>query len=225
MTTKAGVTGIDLIIFDCDGVLVDSEIIANKCFSDYLNAHGIPTTPSEVIEKHVGRSMASCKIMLEQSGHSLPDSFVDDIRSNMLEALSHGIDPIAGIHQALDQIDLPVCVASSGRFVKIRQSLKLTNLSAYFEDNIFSASQVDHPKPAPDLFLLAAKTMGFDPARALVIEDSSVGVQGGVSAHMNVVGFTGGSHCEPGHGHALRQRGAHHILDNMLDLPALINRL
>jgi len=213
---------IDLVIFDCDGVLVDSEVIANQSFSDYLISCDIPMSPSEVTAKFVGRALSSCKTILEDEGYTLPDTFIDDIRVRNLEALSHDLDPIPGIYKVLDKIIVPVCVASSGIPEKINQSLRLTELSDYFGQNIFSARQVQQSKPAPDLFLLAAKTMGVPPQNTLIIEDSMVGVEAGIAANMQVVGFTGGSHIGPGHGEQLVKLGAHHILENMENLIDLI---
>jgi HAD superfamily hydrolase (TIGR01509 family) len=219
---------IDLVIFDCDGVLVDSETLANQAFSEYLATLDIHLNPRQVTDDFVGRSLSSCKVILEDRGHTLPDSFVEDIWACIFQALSHDLQPIKGIHSTLDQIALPYCLASSGMPKKIEQSLRLTNLSDYFGANIFSAKLVEpgRGKPKPDLFLLAAETMGFNPARTLVIEDSEVGVQAGVAAQMIVVGFIGGSHIEAGSNHAdtLTRLGAQHIIEDMLELPTLINR-
>jgi HAD superfamily hydrolase (TIGR01509 family) len=215
---------IKLVIFDCDGVLVDSEPVANKVFSEYLISCDIPISPEDVTRKFVGRSLSSCKSILETEGWTVPDTFIDDIREQNLEALSRDLDPIPGIHAALDKIMLPVCVASSGLPVKINQSLSLTNLASYFGPHIFSAQHVSNGKPAPDLFLHAAKTMGVAPENTFVIEDSPVGVQAGVAAGMQVVGFSGGGHTEPGHDEMLQELGAHHVLDTMLELPDLIER-
>ena len=214
---------IELIIFDCDGVLVDSEPAACKCLSDYLKSCDIAFSPQEVSERFVGRSLSSCKAILEDDGWVLPKTFIEDIRQRNLAALSHDLDPIPGIHAALDTISQSVCVASSGLPVKINQSLALTNLAIYFGPHIFSARHVSNGKPAPDLFLLAAKTMGALPHNTMVIEDSPVGVEAGLAAGMRVVGFTGGSHAGAQHGTSLRNLGAHHILDTMLDLPDLID--
>ena len=214
---------IELIIFDCDGVLVDSESVASRIFSEYLHSLGIHLTQEEVTQQFVGRSLSSCKALLQAGGRTLPDTFADDVRERTLAALSHDLDPISGIHTVLDGISLPVCVASSGRPVKINQSLRVTNLVPYFGGNIFSADQVDNPKPAPDLFLHAAKTMGASPNNAMVIEDSHVGVQAGLAAGMRVVGFSGGGHTGADHGAQLSELGAHHILDDMHDLPNLIH--
>jgi HAD superfamily hydrolase (TIGR01509 family) len=215
-------TKIELLIFDCDGVLVVSEPVASRIFSEYLHSLDIHLTPEYVTQRCVGRSLSSCKALLQADGLTLPDTFTDDVRERTLAALSHDLDPISGIHTVLDGISLPVCVASSGRPVKIIQSLGLTNLSQYFGDNIFSADQVENPKPAPDLFLHAAKTMGASPGNTMVIEDSHVGVQAGLAAGMRVVGFTGGGHTGREHGAQVSELGAHHVLDDMHDLPRLI---
>ena len=215
-------TKIELIIFDCDGVLVDSESVASRVFSAYLQSHDIPLTQKDVSQRFVGRSLSSCKAMLLADGWTLPDTFADDVRERTFAALSRDLDPIPGIHSALDGISLPVCVASSGLPVKTDQSLRATNLWQYFGEHIFSAQQVSNGKPAPDLFLHAAKTMGVSPSNSMVIEDSPVGVQAGLAAGMQVVGFSGGGHAGPELGALLGELGAHHILDHMHDLPSLI---
>ena len=214
---------IELLIFDCDGVLVDSEPVASRIFSEYLHGLDIHLTAEEVTQRFVGHSLSSCMALLQADGRTLPDTFADDVRERTLAALAHDLDPISGIHTVLDGISLPVCVASSGLPVKIIQSLGVTNLAQYFGGNIFSAHQVNNAKPAPDLFLHAAKTMGARPRNTLVIEDSPVGVQAGLAAGMRVVGFCGGGHAGAEHGTRLSELGAHHVIDDMHDLPSLIS--
>lgn len=215
---------IDLIIFDCDGVLVDSEIISNQVFADYLSNHGLEITAQECIERFVGLSMSTCKSMVEKDGYPMPDSFIDKIYEATMDALSRDLEPICGIHDALASVSATksVCVASSGSPAKIDNSLTKAGLLDHFGDFVYSANQVSNGKPAPDLFLFAASQMETSPERSIVIEDSRAGVQAGVAAGMTVVGFTGGSHIHPGHGDALRSLGAYHILEDMAGLPALL---
>jgi HAD superfamily hydrolase (TIGR01509 family) len=215
----------DLIIFDCDGVLVDSEIILCGVYADYFTSAGFPHTAAEVSEKYLGVSDETTVAMLAAEGMMLPTTFSDDIQYRGKVALASDLEPISGIREALNRLNRPVCVASSGDHVSITRSLTTTGLLELFSPNLFSASQVENGKPAPDLFLFAAKCMGATPENALVIEDSPVGVQGGVAAGMTVVGFTGGSHIQPGHGDTLLNVGAHHILDDMAILPDLLEAL
>src|SRR5690349_11572951 len=157
----------DLVIFDCDGVLVDSEPIANRVFTDLLNEIGLRTTLEETMRDYVGRSMASCMaIVVERLGRPVPDDFVDAFRDRTADAFRAELRGVPGIETALDAITrdaLPTCVASSGEHRKIRLSLGLTGLLPRFEGRIFSAQDVPRGKPHPDLFLHAARTLGADP--------------------------------------------------------------
>ncbi len=217
---------VELVIFDCDGVLVDSEVIANQVFSDYLKRHGLDISPEDCTRRFVGLSLSSCKTKIaDEDGVVLPDNFVGKLRDETLVVLAESLDPVPGIRAALDAITLPVCVASSGSLEKITGALTKTGLIEHFGGKLFSADQVVHGKPAPDLFLYAAKHMNMDPTGAVVIEDSPAGVQAGAAAGMTVIGFTGAAHITDGHGAALRSSGAHHILDHMQDLPALLETL
>jgi HAD superfamily hydrolase (TIGR01509 family) len=140
----------------------------------------------------------------------------------MLARLEVDLKPVAGVADALARIDVPRCVASSSDRARIQMTLRWTGLAAFFGDHIFSGVDVAQGKPAPDLFLLAAKAMGFAPADCIVIEDSTLGVQAGVAASMPVIGFTGGSHTDPGHASRLSAAGAGTIVTAMADLPAAL---
>ena len=216
---------IDLIIFDCDGVLVDSEILSSQIYADYLTAVGFPHTPAECDARYLGMTDASMVRIFAQQGTPLPDTFVDDVLALEHDVMARDLQAIPDIHAALRDIDVPYCVGSSGHPGKINHSLTKTGLADFFGSNIFSGTQVENGKPAPDLFLFAAEQMNTPPERVLVIEDSPAGVQAGVAAGMTVVGFTGGSHISPGHDDTLCGLGAHHILDHMNGLPDLIARL
>jgi HAD superfamily hydrolase (TIGR01509 family) len=209
---------IDLIIFDCDGVLVDSEVVGNRVYAEYLTALGYPHSAQECNAKYLGMSDVHVMELFEGSGRSLPDTFRRDINHMIGHELSKSLEPIQGVETILKSIDIPYCVASSGTATKIQNSLTKTGLIKYFDGNLFSFEQVDNGKPAPDLFLFAANQMGVEPARTLVIEDSKAGVMAGVSAGMTVVGFTGGSHILTGHAESLLNLGAHHILSDMRKL-------
>jgi HAD superfamily hydrolase (TIGR01509 family) len=182
-----------LVIFDCDGVLVDSEPIAVRIDVEMLAEAGLEMSEAEVIERFVGRSP---QVMLDeieaQLGRSLPDGWFERAESRIRQAYTTELHPIAGIVEALEQIDLPVCVASSSGHDSIRLKLELTGLYERFAGRIFSASEVANGKPAPDLFLHAASRMGTYPARCVVVEDSRHGVQAARAAGMEVFAYSGG---------------------------------
>lgn len=178
------------VIFDCDGVLVDSEPIGNAVLAELITELGIPTTPEQSIATYMGRSLASCLAMLEQRlGHPPPADFADRYRAGVEAGWRRELRPVPGVVEALDAIDLPTCVASSGEHARMRLTLGLTGLLPRFEGRIFSATEVEHGKPAPDLFLHAASRMGFDPATTVVVEDTVPGVQAGRAAGMRVLAF------------------------------------
>lgn len=186
----------DLVIFDCDGVLVDSEPLALRINADMLAELGWQLTDEEIIDRFVGRSMASnVRVIEEHLGHAVPAVWIDRFRDRVTAAHEEHLTEIAGVREALTDITasgLRVCVASSGRPDRIRHSLALVGLSDVFGDAIFSATQVAHGKPAPDLFLLAAATLTTEPARCAVIEDSRYGVQAARAAGMYAYGYAGG---------------------------------
>lgn len=209
-----------LIIFDCDGVLVDSELIASRELAAYLTDLGRSTQAEECRESFTGLSLHSVSVKIETEwGVTLPNDFVAQLRTRDRAAFERNLKPVPGIFHALDKLDLkgiPYCVASSGTPEKIRHSLTVTGLLKRFDNHLFSASQVVNGKPAPDLFLFAAHSMGFDPAACMVIEDSVAGVQGAKAAGMRVLGFTGASHCGPGYAATLSQADA--VFDDLNDL-------
>ncbi len=185
---------IDLVIFDCDGVLVDSEPLANEELRKALAEEGLDMSFDAVVETFVGLSMNKVvTIAQDRLGHDLPDDFLDQLQIKTFAAFEQDLKPVAGIRDILTQLqDMPqkICVASSGSFEKMDMTLGLTNFKGFFQDNIFSASQVKRGKPYPDLYLYAAAQMDYDPARCLVIEDSLPGVQGAVAAGMDVLAYS-----------------------------------
>ena len=217
---------VDLVIFDCDGVLVDSEVISCRVHAETLTRHGYPITTEQVAARFMGRSALDAHAEIERElGHPLPADVEELRKAAILNALATSLEPIPYIHVALDATARPICVASSGFPAKIEQSLTSTRLHARFAPHIFSASQVARGKPAPDLFLFAAEQMHASPARCIVIEDSIPGITGALAAGMTVLGFHGGSHCGPGYGELLRAAGATITFDDMRQLPDLIGRI
>ncbi|CCB87385.1 putative uncharacterized protein [Parachlamydia acanthamoebae UV-7] len=186
-----------LVIFDCDGVLVDSEMIANRIDAEALTAIGYPITAEESIKQFVGMSTKSvCEKILNESGCQISPHFFSEQQTAVLEAfkieLCSLIEPVL---EFLTAQSIMRCVASSSSKERIFRSLEITDQIRFFETKaIFSSQQVSRGKPAPDLFLLAANQMGCAPAECLVIEDSSAGIQAALTAGMDVVGFMGGSH-------------------------------
>lgn len=216
---------IDLIIFDCDGVLVDSEVISCRAHADVLTRHGYPITSDQVLVRFLGVSEKDARRMVEQDiGRSLPDDLEQQINAATLQFYASDLQPITHIAAAIAAIDLPKCVASSGSPDKIHHGLTCAGLYDLLAPNIFSASQVARGKPAPDLFLFAAAQMRVAPGRCLVIEDSVPGVTGAHAAGMTVLGFHGGGHCPPDHAERLRAAGANLTFEDMRQLPELIRK-
>jgi HAD superfamily hydrolase (TIGR01509 family) len=213
----------ELLIFDCDGVLIDSEVIACRTDAACLAEIGIALSAEEIMERYVGISVASMFADIElRHDTTLPADFVETVRKRTADAFEADLLPMESVEAALQALPFARCVASSSAPARLRHSLSLTGLLHHFEPHIFSATQVARGKPAPDLFLFAASSMQAAPASCVVIEDSVAGVQAAVAAGMRVIGFTGGSHCRVGHAERLRAAGAAAICDRMHGLPALI---
>jgi HAD superfamily hydrolase (TIGR01509 family) len=179
-----------LVIFDCDGVLVDSEPIANRVLAQALCEIGLETTLESSLRDYMGRSWSACVEIFEaRLGRPLPPGFEAGFVARSEAALRAELLPVPGIHEALARIATPTCVASSGRHEKMRVTLGVTGLLERFEGRIFSSSEVARAKPWPDLFLHAAARMGAAPATCAVVEDSPRGVEAGVAAGMRVLGY------------------------------------
>jgi HAD superfamily hydrolase (TIGR01509 family) len=217
---------LDLVIFDCDGVLVDSEVIGCRAHSELLTRHGYPITAEQVLNRFLGVSDREARLIVEnETGRKLPDDFDAQVKAEILKYYADGLEAIAHVADAIAAINLPKCVASSSTPEKIRHGLECAGLYEQLAPHIFSATQVERGKPAPDLFLFAAEQMRAAPARCLVIEDSVPGVTGAVAAGMTVLGFHGGSHCLPGHAEKLRAAGAAVLFDDMRQLPDLVRNM
>ena len=213
---------LELIIFDCDGVLVDSERLANEVFAGVLEeVCGLQFTLQDMFDTFVGHSRLQCLQKIEALiGEPPPDELDRRYQQDINQALAQSVVAIDGIETVLEQLSLPCCVASSGSHEKMQMTLGKTGLIDYFDGNIFSTSDVERGKPHPDIYLHAAASMGVDdPARCLVIEDSPIGVTGAVAAEMKVFGFA-----ELMPAHRLQASGAHLVFERMRDLPELIAR-
>ena len=184
-----------LIIFDCDGVLIDSEVISARQLIAELKGYGVDMDMAFVSRHFLGRSYpVVLREVRERWGVALPDRFEADYRERLLAAFARELVPMPGVVEALAALSLPFCLATSSSPERMRRSLQITGLAALFEGRAFTASEVPRGKPAPDLFLHAAARMGVPPAACIVIEDSLNGIRAGLAAGMEVWHFTGGSH-------------------------------
>ncbi|WP_369224333.1 HAD family hydrolase [Streptomyces sp. R39] len=185
----------DLVIFDNDGVLVDSEPISNRLLAACLTELGHRTSYEDSIRDYMGSAMHRIhELVLERTGQRLPDDFDDVFHARVFAAFEEELKPVAGAAGVLEQLaadGVPYCVASSGSHERIRVGHRTTGLDGWFDESrIFSSQDVGRGKPAPDLFLYAAERMGVAPGRCAVVEDSPLGVQAAVAAGMDVYGFT-----------------------------------
>ncbi len=232
-----------LVIFDCDGVLVDSEVIAFDVLRQMLAALGKDMSPAECRQRFMGRRTPDVLAEIEKElGRPIPADIGARMKALLFERFRHELRPVAGVKDAIASLlerDLrekpastfshpaqgPICVASSSSPERIALSLEVTGLAPFFGDHVFSAEQVAEGKPAPDLFLFAAKSMGVPPHETIVIEDSTPGVLAARRAGMVVIGFAGASHADAALVAALHAAGADAVLTSMKDLPGTIEKL
>ncbi|MCX5532923.1 HAD family hydrolase [Streptomyces sp. NBC_00006] len=210
----------DLVIFDNDGVLVDSEPISNTLLAGYLTELGHPTSYEESLRDYMGAAMHRVHdVVLERTGQRLPEDFDDVFHARVFAAFERELEPVDGVVEVLEKLTadgVPYCVASSGSHERIRVGHRKTGLDKWFGDErIFSSQDVGRGKPAPDLFLYAAERMGVPPEKCLVVEDSPLGVQAAVAAGMDVYGFTAMTPTE-------RLDRADELFDDMRELPRLL---
>jgi HAD superfamily hydrolase (TIGR01509 family) len=216
----------DLVIFDCDGVLVDSEPIVNRAHAEALTACGYPITEDELADRFCGLSDADMFAIIERErGSPLSPSYAERVGEVIEQQFRRSLTAIPGIRETLDGLQAARCVASSSTPAQLRRKLELTGLATGFGGKLFSAAMVAHGKPAPDLFLYAAAEMGARPDRCVVIEDSPAGITAALAAGMIAIGFCGGGHCRPGHEARLRDCGAALVIADMRDLAAAVSQL
>ncbi|MGH7030823.1 MAG: HAD family hydrolase [Stellaceae bacterium] len=215
-----------LVIFDCDGVLVDSEPVINRAHAEVLSACGYPITAEVLVERFCGMAdNEMIKIIERELGRALPVSYGERVGVIIEEEFRRSLAPINGVVEVLAALSSPVCVASSSSPRQLHRKLELTGLLGYFGDNLFSAALVARGKPAPDLFIYAAMRMGATPERCIVVEDSPAGIEAARAAGMAAIGFCGGSHCRPGHADRLQERGAALVIAGMGELARAVCRL
>lgn len=209
-----------MIIFDCDGVLVDSEILSNAIDAQLMTEAGCAITAEELISGYIGQPKAAIWAAIAQErGAVWPNGLLERAERLLVERIAEALQPVEGVARALAAIRDRKAVASSSALPKLRLSLQTTGLIGFFDPDIFSASQVARGKPAPDVFLFAAERCGVAPEACVVVEDSVAGVQAARAAGMRVLGFTGGRHSYPGHADRLLAAGAVKVVRHMDDLP------
>ncbi|MGE0283339.1 MAG: HAD family hydrolase [Rhizobiaceae bacterium] len=219
---------IDLVIFDCDGVLVDSEIIAARVEADLLTAAGYEISPEEISETYSGMTFKDIMLRIEQvAGIPLQASLLEQSERLVDERLKREVQAIAGVHEAVLGVAAPRCVCSNSSLERLDLMLTATRIKPLFGNNIFSslATESKKPKPAPDVFLHATKAMGAKPANTFVIEDSVHGIRGAKAAGMRVIGFTGAAHSYPGHSDMLTEAGAETVIRRWPELGAVLTAL
>ncbi len=215
-----------LLIFDCDGVLVDSEVIAFDVLRQMLAALGKEMSLPECRQRFMGRRTPDVLAEIEKEvGHPIPADIGARMKALLFERFRRELRAVAGVKEAIARLEEPICVASSSSPERIALALEVTGLAPLFGDHVFSAEQVAEGKPAPDLFLFAAKSMGVTPRETIVIEDSTPGVLAARRAGMAVVGFAGASHADAALVGALHAAGADAVLTSMADLPDTIEKL
>jgi HAD superfamily hydrolase (TIGR01509 family) len=208
--------GDPMVIFDCNGVLVDSEPLATAIVSQEFMRAGFPLTPDVIARYVTGRRAADMFAEVEvATGRKLPPNFAGSVASVILRRFRGELRATPNAEYALSWLRGPKCVASSSSHERIRVSLESTGLIRFFEPNLFSASEVQNGKPAPDLFLHVASTLQVKPSACIVVEDSPVGVAAGVAAGMTVIGFVGGSHAGGQVSDHLRSAGARAVISDL----------
>ena len=220
--------GFDLIIFDCDGVLVDSEIIAAEVESKLLTEAGYPIGVAEMGERFAGMTWQNILLTIEREAAIPLSASLLDKSEKLLDArLARDVKVIDGVKFALSRLRKPYCICSNSSSHRLDMMLSKVGLKEIFAPHVFSAKDLgpDRVKPNPDIFLHGAAQFGADPARTLVVEDSVHGITGARAAGMRVVGFTGASHSYPSHADRLTEAGAETVISRMSELPDVIAAL
>jgi HAD superfamily hydrolase (TIGR01509 family) len=218
-------SNISLIIFDCDGVLVDSEIIGIKIEVELLQTAGYEIGVEQFAARFSGMSWNDILRSIEaESGLNVMDRLFDKVEAQLDLRIPAEVQVIDGVREVLEELQYPACVCSNTKMARLDIVLDKVGLKPFFDPNLFSAKDLGpgRAKPKPDIFLHGAHRMGFDPSAAVVVEDSTHGVEGARAAGMQVIGFTGGSHTYPHHAQNLMAAGAGKVISHMRDLPSAI---
>jgi HAD superfamily hydrolase (TIGR01509 family) len=218
----------ELVIFDCDGVLVDSEIVAARVEAEMLTAAGYAITAEELAQAYSGLTFKDILLRIEQEA-AVPfqATLLDDVERRVDQRLAREVRAIEGAHEAVASVRGKRCVCTNSGRARVAASLARTRLAPFFDGAVFSVEDMasGRPKPAPDIFLHAAQAMGAAPEATFVVEDSVHGVAGAKAAGMRVIGFTGASHSHPGHADLLTEAGAETVIHRWADFPAVIGAL
>jgi len=221
-------SGIDLVIFDCDGVLVDSEIVAARVEADLLTKAGFPIEAEDLARAYAGLTFKEMMLRIEQESSQLfQATMIDEAEKLVDRRLAAELKAIEGVHAAVASVTTRRCICSNSGQKRLEMMLTKTRLLPFFENTIFSSLDTPSakPKPAPDVFLYAAEKMEAAPKRCFVIEDSVHGIAGARAAGMRVIGFTGASHTHPGHADLLTEAGAETVIHRWADFPAVLAAL
>jgi HAD superfamily hydrolase (TIGR01509 family) len=215
-----------LLIFDCDGVLVDSEHLACAALAEVMTTLGHSMTADEAMRTFAGRSLKDVLARAERLlSRPIPKDLGEQAAVQLMARFRRELQAVAGVKEAIAALPYRRCVASSSDPSRLTLSLDVTGLSALFRNNVFSAVEVANGKPAPDLFLLAARRLGEDPSSCIVIEDSVLGVEAAGAAGMAAIGFAGASHANQGLAERLAAAGAEPVIHSMANLPAAVEQV
>lgn len=222
--SRVVMTEIQCVIWDCDGCLIDSEILACSVSTKLLGELGVNISPQDYIDKYAGKGIRHTLELLEQeTSKSLISRFpFDRLHEEREELFRSSLKQIEGLEEVLEQIEIPMCIASGSEFNRLYLTLEITNLRSKFQNNIFSSEQVDHGKPAPDIFLFAAEQMNVLPEHCLVIEDSPSGIKAAKAANMSVFGFVGASHASTDWRAKVKKAQPDEILEDIRALPSFL---
>ena len=211
------------VIFDFDGVIADSEALANTVLAEAITELGLPTTLDDALLLYQGKRWHEVIALIEEgTGLPLPADFADNLKINTLRRLGTDLVEVKGAIAFIRKLQIPKCIASSSSIERLTICLHTLGIYGEFNGLVFSADAVPHGKPAPDIFLHAASQLRVAPAGCVVIEDSASGVQAGVGAGMTVIGLCAASHCKAGHKERLAAAGAAHVVDSWLGVSDLI---
>jgi len=221
---------LDAVIFDCDGVLIDSEVIGQRIELACLAEVGLVYDSRDYAERYMGTVSSDYYAGLDRDyqarfGRQLPETFADDLHERIWAALDAELTVIAGVPDMVAAVSLPKAIASGSSVNGLSRKLRHVGLFDVFAPHIYSSELVARGKPAPDVFLHAAAQLGIAPEHCLAVEDSLNGVKAARAAGMRVIGFTGGGHCTPGHGTRLQAAGAAHVVEHMDQLLAVLGRM
>lgn len=216
-----------LLIFDLDGVLVDSEGLLVRHYSKELAAHGVNLSPNLLARRFAGaRGLRMNDLIFETSGFYLDDAILGDIRTSAQKALAEDLIAIEGARNLLSQLTGPRCICSNSSPSRIRKSLGTTGLTEYFDDGaLFSGVEVANPKPHPEIHHKATASFQVAAKDVVVVEDSLTGIEAALSAGCRVIGFYGGSHCPPNHDRTLAEAGAIRVTNQLSDIPRILAEL